>query len=59
MLSGTLLQTVVLTFKMWKANWRNEAIHAEERIRTYGDQSSQDRIEQNGSRSTSSLPLVT
>lgn len=59
MLSGTLLQTIVLTFKMWKANWRKEAIHAEERIRTYGDQSSQDGIEQIGSRSTSSLPVVT
>lgn len=24
MLVGTLLQTIVLTFKMWKANWRKE-----------------------------------
>ncbi|CAN4112319.1 unnamed protein product [Withania somnifera] len=52
MLSGTLLQTIVLTIKMWKANWRKEAIHAEERIRTYGDQSCQNGIEQTGSRST-------
>ncbi|KAM3397462.1 protein DETOXIFICATION 30-like [Capsicum galapagoense] len=34
-------------------------IHAEERIRTYDDQSSQDEIEQFGSRTTSPLPVVT
>uniref|UniRef100_A0A3Q7ET76 Multidrug and toxic compound extrusion protein n=1 Tax=Solanum lycopersicum TaxID=4081 RepID=A0A3Q7ET76_SOLLC len=55
MLVGTLLQTIVLTFKMWKANWRKEAIHAEERIRTYGDQPSQDEIEHIGSRTTSPM----
>ncbi|XP_016433768.2 protein DETOXIFICATION 33-like isoform X1 [Nicotiana tabacum] len=59
MLVGTLLQTIVLMYKMWKANWRKEAIYAEERIRTYGDQPSQDGIEQTGSRGTSPLPVVT
>ncbi|OIT07170.1 PREDICTED: protein DETOXIFICATION 33-like [Nicotiana attenuata] len=59
MLVGTLLQTIVLMHKMWKVNWRKEAIYAEERIRTYGDQPSQDGIEQTGSRATSSLPVVT
>ncbi|XP_009605026.1 protein DETOXIFICATION 33-like isoform X1 [Nicotiana tabacum] len=59
MLVGTLLQTLVLMYKMWKVNWRKEAIYAEERIRTYGDQPSQDGIEQTGSRGTSPLPVVT
>lgn len=36
-----------------------QAIYAEERIRTYGDQPSQDGIEQTGSRGTSPLPVVT
>ncbi|PHU00965.1 hypothetical protein BC332_30752 [Capsicum chinense] len=57
-LHGTLLQTIVLTFKMWKANWQKEAIHAEELIKAYDDQSSQDEIEQFGSHTTSPLPVV-
>ncbi|PHU04666.1 hypothetical protein BC332_25488 [Capsicum chinense] len=40
----------------WNALW---AIHAEERIRTYDDQSSQDEIEQFVLRTTSPLPVVT
>ncbi|KAK4342732.1 hypothetical protein RND71_038548 [Anisodus tanguticus] len=35
MLFGSLLQTIILLLKMFRANWHKEAIHAEERIRSH------------------------
>ncbi|TYG81525.1 hypothetical protein ES288_D01G012000v1 [Gossypium darwinii] len=36
MLIGTVLQTTILLFVMLRATWRNEAVQAEERLRTWG-----------------------
>ncbi|KAL1059742.1 hypothetical protein V6Z11_1Z011300 [Gossypium hirsutum] len=36
MLIGTVLQTTILLFVMLRATWRNEAVEAEERLRTWG-----------------------
>ncbi|XP_060202111.1 protein DETOXIFICATION 33-like [Lycium barbarum] len=35
MLFGSLLQTIILLLKMFRANWHKEVIHAEERIRSH------------------------
>ncbi|XP_054823286.1 protein DETOXIFICATION 29-like [Prosopis cineraria] len=36
MLSGTILQTIVLTIMVWKTNWNKEASLAEDRIKKWG-----------------------
>ncbi|KAF9620238.1 hypothetical protein IFM89_010973 [Coptis chinensis] len=36
MLTGCLLQTVILLVLLYRTNWQKEALHAEERIRTWG-----------------------
>ncbi|XP_058081374.1 protein DETOXIFICATION 33-like [Magnolia sinica] len=36
MLAGTLMQTVVLLWIMYRTNWEKEALQAEERIKTWG-----------------------
>ncbi|CDO97089.1 unnamed protein product [Coffea canephora] len=35
MLAGCLLQTVILVVNVFRANWSNEALQAEERVRSY------------------------
>ncbi|KAI4328173.1 hypothetical protein L6164_020551 [Bauhinia variegata] len=38
MLTGTVLQTLVLTFMVYRTNWNNEASLAEDRIKMWGGQ---------------------
>ncbi|GAA0177902.1 transporter [Lithospermum erythrorhizon] len=38
MLGGTVLQTIILLFIVFRTNWRKEALQAEERVRTWGGQ---------------------
>ncbi|XP_009793955.1 protein DETOXIFICATION 33-like isoform X1 [Nicotiana sylvestris] len=60
MLFGSLLQTVILLLKMFRTNWHEEAIQAEERIKSYASTPLHPNIvEQTRWCDTSHLPLVT